>query len=113
MLVIRLTRVGKRNKALFRIVIQEKRRAPSSKAMEIVGQVNPHTEPSTITLKQERIQYWLTKGAQPSATVHNMLVNAKILSGPKRKVVKEKRKTEEKAATPSAAKPETVAKPTS
>lgn len=98
MLVIRLTRVGKRNKALFRLVVQEKLRAPSSKALEIVGQYNPHTDPGTVTLKEERIKYWIEHGAQPSATVHNLLVNAKLITGPKKKAVKVKRKPEEKTA---------------
>lgn len=98
MIVLRLSRIGKRNQAQFRLIVQEKRRAPSSKALEIVGHYNPHTDPSTITFKEERVKYWISKGAQPSATVHNMLVNAGILKGPKMRVVAKTKATEKPEA---------------
>ena len=106
MLVIRLTRVGKKNKALFRVIVQEKHRAPSSKAIEIVGQYNPHTKPSSITLKEERIKYWINNGAQPSPTVHNMLVNAGVLKSDKQKSVSIKTKKRKGGAEEEEKKPE-------
>lgn len=104
MLVIRLARHGRKNQPTYRVVLQEKDWAPSSKVLEILGSMNPHTNPSTVVLKTERIQHWLAKGAQPSNTVHNILVNAKIVTGDKRRVVNGKKAPEAApAATPTPA----------
>ena len=92
MLVIRLQRIGRKNQPYYRIVIQEKDWAPSSKVIENVGTYNPHKDKEGIELKEERIKYWLSQGAQPSATIHNMLVNAKIIDAPKMRVVSTKKK---------------------
>jgi len=81
MLRIRLSRVGKRNTAQFRITVADGHRAPSGKFIEILGYYNPHTKEKVF--KQERIEYWIAKGAQPSATVHNFLVDAGIIKGEK------------------------------
>ncbi len=83
MLVIRLTRVGKKKQPSYRIVVQEKHKDPWGKAMDFVGQYNPRSTPKTVVLKEDRIKEWLAKGAQPSATVHNLLVNAKVIAGEK------------------------------
>lgn len=87
MIVIRLARIGRKNKPYYRLVLQDKKWSPSSKSLEILGTYNPHTKPGTAVLKTDRIKYWLGQGAQPSETVHNMLVNAKIINAPKKKVV--------------------------
>ena len=109
MLVIRLTRIGKKNTPQYRIVVQEKQQAPSSKYMDQVGFYNPLTEPPEIKLEEEKIKQWIEKGAQPSNTVWNMLVNAEIVKGKKRKAVKvktkkskdsEEKKEESKAESP-------------
>lgn len=81
MLVIRLTRVGKRKQPSYRLVVQEKQRDPWGKALDIVGNYNPRTK--VRILKEDRIKDWLAKGAMPSATVHNMLVDAKVITEPK------------------------------
>jgi len=103
MIVIRLTRVGKRKQPTYRLVVQEKHRDPWGKAFEIVGHYNPRSTPKTVVLKEERIKEWLAKGAQPSPTVHNLLVNAKVIAAGKQRVtpmskgeVPEASKTEEK-----------------
>lgn len=57
MLVIRLARHGRKNHPAYRIVLQEKDWAPSSKVIEILGNMNPHTNPRTIVLKKDRIAY--------------------------------------------------------
>ena len=81
MLAIRLARIGKKNKSQYRIVVQEKSKATSSRFIEQVGFYNPHTESNTVQLKEERIKYWLSKGAQASPTVFNMLIANKIVEG--------------------------------
>lgn len=81
MLRIRLSRGGKKNNAQFRITVADGHRAPSGKFIEILGHYNPHTKEKVF--KQERIEHWISKGAQPSATVHNLLIDAGILKGGK------------------------------
>ena len=83
MLVIRLTRVGKKKQPSFRVVVQDKTKDPWGKAKDIIGQYNPRTKPKTVVFNEERIKYWLGKGAQPSPTVHNLLVDAKIIKDEK------------------------------
>lgn len=102
MLVIRLNRFGKRNQAQFRVVLQEKTKAPGHRHVEMLGSHNPH---SKVTIfKKDRILYWIGQGAQPSDRVHNMLVKEGVIEGkitPKRMprpVKKEEPQAEEKPA---------------
>lgn len=98
MLTIRLSRTGKRHKPQYRIVLQEKGRDPWSPALEILGHYNPHTQPSTIELKEDRVKHWLEQGAQPSNSVHNMLVNAGLVKEDKAKAVTITKKRAQKLA---------------
>ncbi len=84
MLTIRLTRVGKRKQPLYRFIVSEKARDPWGKALEILGTYNSRTEPVTFELNKERVTYWISKGAQCSETVHNLLIDQKILTGEKK-----------------------------
>jgi len=103
MLKIRLQRFGKKNSPTFRVVLVEHTAPPKGKFQEILGFYNPKLKQKN--LKKERIEYWLSKGAQVSATLHNMLVDEKIIDKPKVKAWKpKKRKTEEKPAPPATAK---------
>jgi small subunit ribosomal protein S16 len=93
MLMIRLFRVGKKNQPAFKIIITDKRNPPrGGKFVEEVGFWNPLTKEKI--LKSERIKYWLSVGAQPSASVYNILVEEKIIEG--KKIPKHKKKKEEK-----------------
>ena len=116
MLKIRMQRTGRINSPSYRIVVIE--HARSTKAgniVEAVGTYDPMTK--VRTLKEDRVKYWMSVGAQPSATVHNMLVNLKIVSGKKINVNPKKvlAKPEEPAApevvaeTPVAEAPVAVA----
>jgi len=117
MLVIRLSRVGKKKRPSYRIVVQDRQRDPWGTSVDIVGNYNPLTSPSTVVFKEDRIKHWLEKGAQPSATVHNLLVTAGLMKGSKVKATthdrqdrpgaKEEPKKTEAPATEAAAKPET------
>ena len=73
MLVIRLSRIGAKKKPNYRIVVIEKERARDGRPVEEVGTYNPLTTPSTITFKKERVDYWISKGAQPSETVAGLI----------------------------------------
>jgi small subunit ribosomal protein S16 len=82
MLTIRLTRKGKKNQPFFKVVLIDKRRSSKGgRAVEDLGYVDPVTKRKN--LKKERILYWLSKGAQPSDTIHNYLVSEKIIDAKK------------------------------
>ncbi len=73
MLMIRLARVGARKQPQYRVVVIEKDRARNGRSIEVVGTYNPRTEPATVNFKQDRIDYWRSKGAQPSEIVARLL----------------------------------------
>ena len=79
MVAMRLTRVGSKKRPCYRIVVIDKRRAQNGRFLEIVGQYNPLSEPAKVELNEERARYWLSKGAQPSQTVRNILRKKKIV----------------------------------
>lgn len=108
MLEIRLARVGKKNRAQFQIVLQEHAIAPGGRHVEILGSYDPHSKATT--LKEERIKYWLSKGAQASPTVHNLLVSKNVVSGEKIAIKISKKKEEAKEETKKE-EPEAGAKP--
>jgi len=95
MLVIRFLRTGKKNQPNFKIVVTEKRNPPTAgRFVEQVGFYNPLTKEKV--LKQDRIKYWISVGAQPSDTVRNLLISEKIIEGKKIDVHKKSKKAEEK-----------------
>lgn len=96
MLTIRMTRVGKKKQPTYRIVVQDRLRDPWGKAIAIVGHYNPRTNPKTLVLKADVIKEWLSKGAQPSASVHNLLVDQKLISGEKKRSSPGKKKEKKK-----------------
>jgi small subunit ribosomal protein S16 len=94
MLRIKFFRVGKKNQPAFKIVVTQKRSPPrGGRFLEEVGFWNPLTKEKI--LRKERILYWLSVGAKPSARVHNLLVSEKIIEDKKIPVAKIK-KTKEK-----------------
>jgi small subunit ribosomal protein S16 len=77
-LMIRLSRVGKKKQPAYRVVVIEKTRPRNGRFVEIVGTYNPLVKPAAVQLNAERIKYWLGCGAQPSDTVRSFLRNQKI-----------------------------------
>ena len=73
--MIRLARFGAKKKPTYRVVIIDKVRARDSRAVEVVGTYNPVSQPPTVNLNHERVEYWLKNGAQPSETVSRILKN--------------------------------------
>jgi small subunit ribosomal protein S16 len=73
MLMIRLARFGARKKPVYRVVVIEKDRARNGRSIELVGTYNPRTSPATVDLKRERIDYWVSNGAQLSDRVAKLL----------------------------------------
>jgi small subunit ribosomal protein S16 len=94
MLIIRLSRYGRKNDPSFRVVLKEKQRAPSGKAIEFLGFYNARLKQKN--LKTDRIKHWISQGAQVSDTVHNLLVSDKTVEGPKKKVTFVRKKETEK-----------------
>lgn len=76
MLMIRLARVGARKQPHYRIVVIEKDRARNGRSIEVVGTYNPRTNPASVELKRERIDYWTSKGAQLSDRVGKLVASA-------------------------------------
>ncbi|HZQ70560.1 MAG TPA: 30S ribosomal protein S16 [Terriglobales bacterium] len=74
--MIRLARTGARKQPHYRVVVIEKERARNGRSVEVVGTYNPRTNPASIELKRERIDYWVSKGAKMSDRV------SKIVSKP-------------------------------
>ncbi len=76
MLMIRLSRRGARKQPFYRIVVIEKDRARDGRSVEVVGTYNPRTDPATVNLKRDRIEYLTGKGAQLSDRVRKLLDKA-------------------------------------
>jgi len=70
---LRLTRVGGKKDPIWRVVVADQRSPRDGRFIENVGQYNPQTDPSTITLDEDRVRVWLAKGAQPTETVRKLL----------------------------------------
>jgi small subunit ribosomal protein S16 len=66
---IRLTRVGAKKKPAYRIVVAESASKRDGAAVDVLGQYNPRTEPTTINVDAEKARQWLSRGAQPSDRV--------------------------------------------
>lgn len=94
MLTIRLSRIGKKNKPMYRIIISEKARDPYGRALEILGSYNPYSK--KLQSEDERIKYWISKGAGMSPTANNLLVKHNIIKGKKVKasITKKKKETD-------------------
>lgn len=88
MLSIRLRRVGKRNAPQYRLIVCDKTQDPLGDYLENLGTYNPRANPSEINFKADRIKAWMDKGAQPSETVWNLLVDQNIVKGDKKKTVR-------------------------
>lgn len=73
MVRIRLTRVGSKKNPIWRIVVADKRSPRDGRVIENVGTYNPQTDPSTVTLKQDRVEHWIAKGARPTDTVLKLM----------------------------------------
>lgn len=73
MVMIRLARMGARKQPYYRVVVIEKSRARNGRSLEVVGTYNPRTNPATVVLKRDRVDYWVSKGAQLSDRVAKLV----------------------------------------
>ena len=97
MVKIIFSRIGKTKMPSYRVIAVDKQRDPWGKFIEILGTYNPRSK--EVNLKAERIKYWLSKGAQPSTTIFNLLVSNNVIEGKKKSVTTiSKRRTTKLAA---------------
>ena len=94
MLMIRLQRVGKKNDPSFRIVLTDsKNSTKSGRFLEILGHYNARG--GKTELKKDRIKHWMSVGAKTSVTLHNILVNNKVVKNDKLNAMPKKKKSKE------------------
>lgn len=70
---IRLARFGAKKRPFYRIVVADERYPRDGRFLETVGTYNPMVEPSEVSMKQDRVQYWLGQGAIPTSTVNSLI----------------------------------------
>jgi len=70
---MRLTRMGTRKKPYYRIVVADSDSPRDGKFIEIVGNYDPKKNPAEITVREDRVREWLSKGASPTLTVSQLL----------------------------------------
>jgi small subunit ribosomal protein S16 len=80
-LMIRLARTGARKQPHYRIVVIEKARARNGRPVEVVGTYNPRTNPTSVELKRDRVEYWVSKGAQMSERVNKLFSETSTPAG--------------------------------
>jgi small subunit ribosomal protein S16 len=73
MVKIRLHRMGRRNRPIYRVVVADSRSPRDGKFVDIIGHYNPLTDPATISIDEEKALKWLRYGAQPTDTVRSLL----------------------------------------
>lgn len=104
MLKIRLQRIGRINMPSYRLIVVEHTEGPKTgRFTEIVGTYNPRSKERK--LKEERIKYWMSVGAKPTDTVHNMLISAGVIQGKKINVLPAYKAPEKVEETPAAEAP--------
>lgn len=96
MVVIKLSRVGKRSKPAFRLIVLDRAKDPWGTFLENLGNYNPRSK--ELNLNVERIKYWLSKGAQPTDTVHNLFVSKGLIDAKKVRVSRLSGRRKEKLA---------------
>ena len=79
MLTIRFSRVGRKNRAQFRVVLQQHTAAPTGGHVAVLGSYDPHQK--IAVLKADKIKEWIAKGAQVSNSAYNLFVKEGIIEG--------------------------------
>jgi len=79
MVRIRFRRVGLKGQPSYRIVAADKENPRDGRFLEILGFYNPRTEPTTLTVKEERVFHWMKNGAKPTESVEQVFKSAGVL----------------------------------
>ena len=99
---IRLRREGALNRPYYKVVVADKRSPRDGKFIEMIGTYDPKKPGHNSTIKLDRVEYWISKGAQPSDTVRSLI-----------KKNKKQQATSTSAAAPEPTAPAPVATSTS
>lgn len=76
---LRLKRIGAKKQPIYRVVVMDARAPRDGRVIESIGVYNPLKEPAALTLDEEKALSWLEKGAQPTATVRELLSTAGVM----------------------------------
>ena len=82
MLAIRMRRLGAKKRPFFRVVVIDSHSARDGRSVEVLGHYNPTSQPETLEINRERLDHWMSKGAQPSDTVRTLLGRHPAGEGP-------------------------------
>lgn len=99
MLIIRLQRVGKKHQPSYRLAVSERRSKLTATPVEDLGAYDVKTKHASFN--KDRVLHWITKGARPSVTAHNLLVREGVISGKKIQLVFKAKAAEDTAAKPA------------
>jgi len=109
MLKIRLARIGKKKKPLYRIIVSEGARDTYGSFLEILGAYNPVSK--VCEVKKDRILHWMKNGAKPSPTVHNLLVEQNVITDKKVRACSPKKKEKPAEEAQAESKPVVAEQP--
>lgn len=70
---VRLTRVGSKKNAAWRVVVADQRSPRDGRIIESIGHYDPQTDPSTVVIDRERLEHWVKQGARPTNTVRKLI----------------------------------------
>lgn len=78
MVKLRLTRVGAKKRPFYRVVVADSRSPRDGRFIEQIGTFDPTTKPSGFTIKEDRLEYWLGVGAEPSETLKRLIKQRQV-----------------------------------
>jgi len=96
---LRLKRMGSKRKPFYRIIVADSRSPRDGKFIESVGTYDPRLESNKVTIKEDRVLYWLNTGAQPTDTVKSLFTSVGVWATFKDSKVKKTEKKETKKTT--------------
>ena len=77
---IRLNRMGAKKNPFYRIVVADSRAPRDGRFIEILGNYDPSKQPAAVTVDEEKVLDWMSKGAQPTDTVRSLLSKQGIMA---------------------------------
>lgn len=106
MLSLKLQRIGRRHQPAYRVVVAESRSKLIAPPIEDLGSYNPFTK--ALNVKADRVKHWLSVGAQPTVTVHNLLAKGGVTDAKTIKIAMPAKEVTEEPEAPVAAEPAVV-----
>lgn len=75
---IRLTRLGRKKKPFYRIIVADSENKRDGKFLEVIGTYDPLQDPAVITIDNTKLQNWMGRGALPTTTVKSLIKKAQV-----------------------------------